>query len=288
VSKRRRRHHTVPRFHLRGFASTDDKLVQLDVSTGQTSEVSVTDAAVIRDFYTVVLPDGSRSDAWEQRLGEVENDIAPALKRAIDVPNFRLSDKDRHRLALWIALQYLRGPDNRRQMAEIASFTVHAQVGMGGLAYLQYAMTRGLGRDVPLAEAEQVGSDITARGGPEIIVTGDEHLEILARTVEKATAAVYTRSWGRIRFRRHRLSVSDSPVSLVRGDTPDRLGVGLTSAPALTVPLDRQTCYGSPCQRRVSFRTETSNPTHCLRGHITRRPCSVRNASCTSTLTTTR
>ena len=64
-------------------------LAQLDVSTGQRREVSVKDAAVIRDFHTVVLPDGSRTDAWEQWLGEVESDIAPALKRAVDIPDHR-------------------------------------------------------------------------------------------------------------------------------------------------------------------------------------------------------
>ena len=127
-------------------------------------------------------------------------------------------------------------------MAEIASFTVRAQVGMGGVAYLQHAMTKGLGRDVSLAEAERVWADITSPSGPEIKIAGDEHLEILMRTVERATAEVYARSWGCIRFKRHHLAVSDSPVNLVRGDnTPDWLGVGLTRASVLTVPLDRQT-----------------------------------------------
>jgi hypothetical protein len=216
-------------------------LSQLDVSTGQKREVSIKDAAVIRDFYTVVLPDGSRTDAWEQWLGEVESDIAPALKRAVDIPNFHVTDRDRHHLARWIALQFLRGPANRRQMAEIASFTVRAQVGMGGVAYLQHVMSKGLGRDVSLAEVEQVWADITSDGGPEIKIAGDEHLEILMRTIEKATSEVYARSWGRISFKRQHLAVSDSPVGLVRGDTPDWLGVGLISASALTVPLDRQT-----------------------------------------------
>jgi hypothetical protein len=200
MSKRRRRHHTVPRFHLRGFASEADMLVQLDVSTGQRRDVSVTDAAVIRDFYTVVLPDGSRSDAWEEC--DVEDQVAPALKRAIHEPTFSLTDDDRGHLALWIALQYLRGPDNRRQMAEIASFTVRAQVGMGGLAYLQHAMSQGLGRHVTHEEAEQVWSDITSVRGPEITVSGDEHLEILAGTYGPAAEEVFSRSWGRIRFER--------------------------------------------------------------------------------------
>lgn len=213
--------------------------MQLDLRTGDRRKIGVTDAAVIRDFYTIVLPDGTRTDAWEQWLGEVENEIAPALKRAIHMPQFRLTDDDRVRLARWISLQYLRGPDNRRQMADIASFTVYAQVGMGGLAYLRHAMSRGLNRDVSLAEAEHVWADITSTEGPRIVVAGDEHLKLLTRAYDKTTAKVYHRSWGRLRFRRQTLAVSDSPVNLVPGETSHE--VGLDGARAITVPLDRQT-----------------------------------------------
>ena len=216
-------------------------LVQLDVTSGRRRDVSVTDAAVIKDFYTIVLSDGTRSDAWETWLADLENEIAPAVRRAIEAPGFRLSDVDRRLLALWIALQYLRGPDNRRQMTEMASFTVRAQVGMGGLAYLRHAMSEGLQRDVSWPEAERVWSDITSTTGPRISIDGDEHLAILNATVERATTGIYRRSWGRIRFRRHHLAISDSPVHLVRGDTPDYLGVGLMNARAITVPLDRET-----------------------------------------------
>lgn len=234
-----RRHHVVPRLHLRGFATPDSRIAQIDLDTGRRREVSISDAAVIRDFYTVVTPDGARTDAWERWLSEVEDEIAPALRRAVEMPEFRLTDDDRERLARWIALQYLRGPNNRRQMSEIASFTIRAQVGIGGLAYLRHAMSQGLGRDVAMSEAECVWDDITSPEGPEIAVAGDEHLETLARMYDKASAMVYGRSWGRIRFHRHRLAVSDAPVNLVRGD--GYLAAGWAGARAITVPLDRQT-----------------------------------------------
>jgi len=72
-AKRTTRHHTVPRFHLRGFASADRMLRQIDLQTGDQKEVSIADAAASKDFYTVVLPDGTRSDMWERRLADVEN-----------------------------------------------------------------------------------------------------------------------------------------------------------------------------------------------------------------------
>ena len=236
---RRRRHHVVPRLHLRGFADVDGRIIQLDLDTGRRREVSVTDAAVIKNFYTVVLPDGTVSDAWERWLGEVESEIAPALRRAIDMPTFQLQDDDRERLARWVALQYLRGPDNRRQMAEIAAIMLRAQVGMGGLAYLQHAMSQGSGREVTIAEAERVWDDIHSSQGPEVVVDGEEHLQVLARSYDRATAMVYGRSWSRVRYTRKRLLASDVPVSLVPGDAYDERG--LAGAIAIAVPLDRRT-----------------------------------------------
>lgn len=236
---RRQRHHVVPRLHLRGFADADGRIIQLDLDTGHRREVSVTDAAVIRNFYTVVLPDGSVTDAWERWLSDVENEIAPALRRAIDIPSFELGDDDRERLARWVALQYLRGPDNRRQMTEIAALTLQAQVGMGGIAYLRHAMSQGIGREVSVAEAERVWDEIHSPHGPEVVVDSEEHLQILARSYDAATAMVYERSWCRVTYTRKSLVASDVPVSLVPGEAYDERG--LAGSRAIAVPLDRRT-----------------------------------------------
>lgn len=237
--KRKQRHHTVPRLHLRGFATAGDMLVQLDLDTGRRTDVSVGDATVIKNFYTIILPDGTRSDAWEDWLSDIETEIAPAVQRAIGMRNFSLNDDDRELLARWIALQYLRGPDNRAQQAAVASFAVRAQVGMGGLAYLQHAMSQGLGRNVPLDEAERVWEDITSEAGPQVTVSGDDHLAILSHAFDEATNQLLGRSWGRLRFARHRLAVSDAPVNLVRDG--EFTGGGLAGSRAVTVPLDRKT-----------------------------------------------
>lgn len=229
----------MPRLHLRGFTNGDGRIIQLDLDTSHRREVSLTDAAVIKNFYSVVLPDGTVTDAWERWLSDVENEIAPALRRAIDMPTFQLQDDDRERLSRWIALQYLRGPDNRRLTTEVAAITIQAQVGMGGLAYLQHAMSQGLGRDVPMAEAERVWDDIHSSEGPKVVANAQEHLQILAGTYDRATATVHDRSWSRVSFTRKRLIASDVPVSLVPGDSYGERG--LTGARAIAVPLDRQT-----------------------------------------------
>lgn len=234
---RRQRHHGVPRLHLRGFADEDERIIQLDLDTGSRREVSVTDAAVVRNFYTIVLPDGTVTDEWEQWFGGIESEIAPALQRAIDMPVFRLEDDDRCRFARWVALQALRGTDNRRQMTEISAMTIRAQVGMGGLAYLRHAMGQGMGHEVTIEEAEAVWDDIHSETGPEVVVEGEEHLQILARSFDRATEMLYNRSWARVAFARKRLLASDAPASPVPGEGFDEQG--LAGARAIAVPLDR-------------------------------------------------
>src|SRR4051812_12374912 len=50
------------------------------------------------------------------------------------------------------------------------------QVGMGGLAYLQHAMSgRGIGREVSVGEAERVWDDIHSSHGPEVVVDSGDH-----------------------------------------------------------------------------------------------------------------
>ena len=154
--KRKRRHHTVPRFHLRGFASAEGILRQIDLRTGGHRPVSIGDASVVKDFYTVVLYDGTRSDVWEERLAEVENHVAPLVRDAITASVWQPTDQERFDLSAWIALQYLRGPDHRRMLGDMRSMMVRMVVGMGGLDYLRYAMAEGMGRPVSLAEAEAV------------------------------------------------------------------------------------------------------------------------------------
>jgi len=232
----------VPRFHLRGFASDGGQLRQIDLDSGRQALVSIDDATVVKDFYTVVLADGTHSDVWETRLADLEAAVAPAVRRAIDAGEWRPSSQERTNLASWIALQYLRGISNRRLIAHTRAQLVRMQVGMGGLGYLRHAMRVGLDRDVSEREAEAVWNDIHKPGGPTIRVSGDEHVASIAFSFEKAVETIGGRSWHRVRFTRRRLAINDTPVALIPGaDHPSFLGLGLANASAITVALDRRT-----------------------------------------------
>lgn len=92
---------------------------------------------------------------WEHSLSDVQSDIAPALRRAIDSPRFGLNDDDRQLLTSWIALQYPRGPDNKRLHAATALFPVRDSDRHGTPAYLQHLMSNRLEHPDSLERAER-------------------------------------------------------------------------------------------------------------------------------------
>lgn len=241
-AKRKRRHHTVPRFHLRGFGDANGMLRQIDLSTGEQRLVSISDASVQKEFYTVTLDDGTKSDLWENRLADIENHVAPLVRTAAAAPQWEPTAEERGDLAAWIAMQFLRGPDHRRMLGDTRATMVQMVVGMGGLAYLRHAMTEGLGRPVAASEAQAVWDDIHKASGPTIEVTGSEHIAAMQLMMEQATHFIAARSWHRVRFQRRTLAINDSPVALIPDDDhPQFLGIGLANAGSITVALDRHT-----------------------------------------------
>lgn len=250
----------MPRFHLKGFASEKRQLRQIDLTTGRQALVSIDDASVVKDFYTVTSSDGSPSDKWEQRLAELETLVAPIVRRAASSEYWSVRDRDREYMAAWIALQYLRGTDHRRLIESIRAMEVQMQVGMGGLEYLQHAMAQGLGRHVEREAALLVWSDITTQGGPTIKIDGDEHIASIASSMPEVTSIITSRSWHRSRFTRHELAINDSPVALIPDDGhPEYMGVGLSNAGAITVALDRRTLLwlGDPGMPEIEMPAST-------------------------------
>jgi len=240
--KRAQRHHTVPRFHLRGFADKDDMLRQIDLRNATRTPVSVGDASVVKNFYTVVLEGGTRSDLWERKFAELENLVAPMVRRATTMATWSPQPDERNLLSSWIGLQMVRGTGHRRAAADMKAMMLAMQVGMGGLAYLRHVMTEGLGRPVTAEEAQIVWDDLHQPGGPRMDVTGAEQVQTIQQMITQATEHIETRSWHRVRFARKTLVVSDAPVVLMPADDhPDFLGVGLLNAGSVLIALDRHT-----------------------------------------------
>ncbi|MDY7543364.1 MULTISPECIES: DUF4238 domain-containing protein [unclassified Cryobacterium] len=106
-----RRHHTVPRFYLQGFAELD-RVTTVRLPGDLRFTQSVSDATVVNNFYTVENHEAG-PDVIEKALSGIEGDAAAVLKTLIE-GKWPLAAEDRMTLGYFIALQATRVPNQRR------------------------------------------------------------------------------------------------------------------------------------------------------------------------------
>lgn len=66
MTKHIRRQHVVSKFYLKGFADEAGQLRRVYLPGDRSHLMATSDATVVKDFYTVTLPDGSESDMFER------------------------------------------------------------------------------------------------------------------------------------------------------------------------------------------------------------------------------
>jgi Protein of unknown function (DUF4238) len=94
--------------------------------------VSINDATVIKDFYSVTMPSGEISDFFERRLGDVEKVAANAFTKMLDENMWPIEGEDRFAITSWIALQYLRSESVGISQNEIKADLIRLVVGSSG------------------------------------------------------------------------------------------------------------------------------------------------------------
>jgi hypothetical protein len=152
--KLKRRHHTVPRFHLERFANERRQLIRVPLAGPRSHPASIGDASVEKDFYLIEREDGTRTDALEDLLSEAEGRAATAVRAVVDEGAWPIPDEHRHGIALWAASQALRTTANRQSGDEIADMLFKLTVGMKGKSGVARALAETLGRDPSDAEVE--------------------------------------------------------------------------------------------------------------------------------------
>ncbi|MEO7145014.1 MAG: DUF4238 domain-containing protein [Bryobacteraceae bacterium] len=99
-----RRHHYLPQMYLRGFADEADLVWVFDRQKNSYLHQGVINTAVKKDFYTILGPDGQKTDAVEMLMA---NTVEGPMKRIIeklDKKNLTWEGEDRAILALFVAL----------------------------------------------------------------------------------------------------------------------------------------------------------------------------------------
>jgi hypothetical protein len=116
-----RRHHYVPEFYLRGFATqaSPGKVIVYDKEAGKAFGTSVKNAAVKRDYYRIVPPADKDVSPYilEEALSESEHKASKVLPKLIVGES--LTNDERAEWAAFMALLHLRGPAARMMAAEV-------------------------------------------------------------------------------------------------------------------------------------------------------------------------
>lgn len=104
--------------YLRGFADEEEQVWVFDRQNKTCLHQGILNTAVKKDFYTVVGPDGEKTDAVERLMADsVESPMRHIIER-LDRKNLMWEGEDRAILALFVALLKTRNPAFDRQQNE--------------------------------------------------------------------------------------------------------------------------------------------------------------------------
>lgn len=240
--KKRRRHHTVPEFYLKGFANEAGRIRRTSLSEPERPHIiSIGDATVQTDFYMVEDKDGTFDDRVEKALDKVENESAIGFRALLGGQQWPLTGETRASVAAWVALQHLRGPSQRQMINDIADSLFKLQVMVGGRKGIQEALDDSRAEPANAQEVDDVFAKYTAPDSFRIEMSPNEHIKMMLEHLEGFAFSMYCRPWSIIGYERKTLATCDHPVVLVPTDDSGFLGVGALTAGGIYVPLDRRT-----------------------------------------------
>jgi hypothetical protein len=161
TAKRARRQHLVSRFYVHGFATDDRQIRRVTLPGDSPVPMSISDASVIKDFHTVTLPDGSKSDMFERWFADLEHPAATALAD-VQAGTWPLPAGEREALAAWIALQHLRSKSVRDGLSGYDALMFRLIIGSSGKAALRELIDSAEGRVLAQEELDWEWDDITS------------------------------------------------------------------------------------------------------------------------------
>ncbi|MFI6319827.1 DUF4238 domain-containing protein [Nonomuraea sp. NPDC050556] len=241
MTNQTRRQHIVSNFYLREFADERNQVWRVVLPGDKQHEVGTHNASVTKDFYTITLPDGTKSDFFEKYFSEIEADAASALREIVHENKWPIRGGSREALATWVALQHLRSEGVRNGQMQMQAQILKIIVGASGKEALRELIQEAEKRSVGDFELDQEWADITKPTGPDLIPDAKSHLRSLFNLWEPTAQQMIERTWTLFRFQRRSLITSDHPVSLAVGaDYPQYMGVGLATTQGFVIPLSRR------------------------------------------------
>lgn len=234
-----KRHHYVPQFHLRGFAD-GDVITTVELPGDRTYNQPVRKAAAENHLYSLPgHPDGT--DVFEKALSQLEGDVASIFDE-LGSGVWPLDEEPRDTLAYYIALQLARGPEQRRNMENLARQMARMEIEYGGRAGVKGWAKKNLGLDVDDATAVRLWDEAMIPEGPPITIPAAAQIEQTLELADALYRYFSGRPWTLMHFEKRSLILSDVPIGLVRRDDDEDvwMGVGVLTAWGVTFPLTRK------------------------------------------------
>lgn len=248
-----RRHHTVARVLLQGFADDAGQLLQLHRS-GAEHRTATTNASVRGEFYTVTI-NGAPSTLVEEWLAtDVEDPAAETLLRARTEHIVRT--EDRRPLARFAAASLLRTQAARSQLLRIGD-------DVGPLTLLHYALEQEptLGDLTDPTQRSQMIAEATAAYKRLSPLTDNTNalLRVVLRKTDELAQMLTGWEWTVHRGKHPLLLTGDSPAVTVRTNTVGWNGALPAGAPVFLPISPTHLIVGTAPEHR--FGTTVASPT---------------------------
>ena len=219
-------HHTVPQMYFEGFAD-GLTMTAVNVRTSKVHGISIKDATTQRYFYSPSRTEDP--NVFEDTLSPLEG-RAKGLLNIIDGGRWPLTPEDRATFAAYLALQFMRGPDHRRQLHQAMNAVV---------------------RQLADTDPDELARLMELRGAPDglgFLTEGleesqaiDGHLIQMSTGLAEVAYLFVIRRWRLVRFDEPALITSDAPVTPMPDPmSADDSPLGLENAYALLFPLNRR------------------------------------------------
>lgn len=233
-------HHFNPQFVLRCFADENGRITTIRQPERRSRTSRVRETGAENHLYSMPgHPHGS--DVFEKALGAgIETETALLFERVVK-GEWPLPQLDRNTLAEFIALQIIRGPEQRRLMESTASRLVKSAVAHLGMDGMTRWASDTAGQPITDEEAEELLKLVTEDDGVVIPYTARDRIDMMGQVTEPVAGFIAARPWTLVRFTRRSLITSDSPVSLVAYEQPGTwMGVGVSNARFVLYPMTRR------------------------------------------------
>jgi hypothetical protein len=239
LGQRSKRHHVVPRMYIERWADENGRVHVADLAQRKSYLASIGDVPVLNEFYTLEAEDGSKSDAFENVLSDVEGKAASVFQ-ALEEGHWPLDRERREVMANFVALQIARLP-SLRQVMDDGLTQIHRKMAAMTLASdtaFDQMIDGAFGPGT--SDADRARTRAALEEDFEVRLTGAGFADAMLEVIGGVLQPIYDMKWTLVTAKESEFITSDKPVFHWRyPQWPENQPVGLFSAERTHLPVNR-------------------------------------------------